>query len=358
MEAETQTTLSDPASDGRIRSGKARMAKLTPEQRKELSRNAALERWRKQKARQLAKDAGIADPGGTVSEEVISAEIMSSVPNDLPVAKWPGELQIGISCYVLTDGRRVISRNSATDFLTEKKGGGNLESYTRIQALKKYIPDDLPGQMIEFVLPGVVNKTVKGMEADTFVDICKAYVDAWQAGDLQSPSQIAIAMKAAILTAACAKVGFTALIDEATGYQFERPIDALEFKFRLYIAAEMRKWDKTFPDQLWEQFGRLTNWQGSLHSRPKYWGKLVMELIYEYLDPDVAQWLRDNAPKPLHGKNYHQWLTEQYGLKKLVEHIWKVIGVASTCENMAELKNRMQEIYGKKSGFQFQLKLT
>jgi len=110
---------------------------------------------------------------------------MSSVPSDLPIAKWPGELQIGISCYVLSDGRRVISRNSATDFLTEKKGGGNLESYTRIQALKKYLPDDLPGQMIEFVLPGVVNKSVKGMEADTFIDICKAYVDAWQAGDLQ-----------------------------------------------------------------------------------------------------------------------------------------------------------------------------
>ncbi len=54
-----------------------------------------------------------------------------------------------------------------------------------------------------------------------------------------------------------------------------------------------------------------------------------MELIYEYLDPDVAEWLRVNAPAPKKGQNYHQWLSEQYGLKKLVEHIWKVIGVAS-----------------------------
>jgi hypothetical protein len=61
-----------------------------------------------------------------------------------------------------------------------------------------------------------------------------------------------------------------------------------------------------------------------------------MELIYGYLDADVADWLRKNAPKPIHGQNYHQWLTEQHGLKKLIEHIWKVIGIASTCKNMEE----------------------
>ena len=83
-----------------------------------------------------------------------------------------------------------------------------------------------------------------------------------------------------------------------------------------------------------------------------------MELIYEYLDPDVVQWLRDNAPKPMHGKNYFLWLSEQYGLKKLVEHIRKVIGVASACCDMDELRNKMQEIYGKKPGFQFQLKTS
>ncbi|WP_244465634.1 P63C domain-containing protein [Devosia chinhatensis] len=41
-----------------------------------------------------------------------------------------------------------------------------------------------------------------------------------------------------------------------------------------------RRWnEKTFPDELWEEFGRLTNWQGSLIARPKYWGKLVIELF-------------------------------------------------------------------------------
>ena len=50
-------------------------------------------------------------------------------------------------------------------------------------------------------------------------------------------------------------------------------------------------------------------------------------------------------------------MNEQYGLKRLVEHIWKVIGIASTCSDMKELKHKMEEQYGKRPGFQFELKL-
>jgi hypothetical protein len=146
---------------------------------------------------------------------------------------------------------------------------------------------------------------------------------------------------------ACAKVGLEALIDEATGYQYYRERDALEVKLRAYLEKEMRKWERTFPDELWVEFGRLTNWRGSVTQRPKYWGHLVMKLIYEYLDPDVAQWLKENAPEPRHGQNYHQWLTSQYGLKKLIEHIWMVVGIAKTCFDMDELKQKMEQMFGK-----------
>jgi len=71
-----------------------------------------------------------------------------------------------------------------------------------------------------------------------------------------------------------------------------------------------------------------------------------MELIYQKLDPDVAKWLKENAPKPRGGQNYHQWLSSQFGLRKLVEHIWMIIGMARTCQNMTELRDRVEELYG------------
>ncbi len=322
------------------------MERLTLEERKALASTAAKARWRK---------AGAGEYASLVNEEALQAIEAAN----LPVAKWPGVLTIGdveIPVYVLDDGRRIVSRTGATTVLTGGKGGDNLESYVQVRALESFMPSAIGARMIDFAIPEVVNKSVKGMDAETFLEICGGYVKAMQEGQL-TEVQIGIAVRAAMFVAACSKVGLIALIDEATGYQFQRADQELQLKLRLFLLEEMRKWERTFPNELWEQFGRLTNWKGAVNQRPKYWGKLVMELIYEYLDPDVAEWLRENAPKPKHGQNYHQWLTSQYGLKKLVEHIWKVVGIASTCGDIDELKQKMEELYGRKPGFQYALKL-
>lgn len=276
-----------------------------------------------------------------------------------PVAFWPGVLPIGDSglpVYVLDDGRRVLSRTGATTSLTGT-AGGDLESYIRVAALRPYLPTDIEDQMIEFVLEGVNHKTVRGITAETFLEICRAYVTAAQDGALQTDRQRAIAAQAAMFLAAVAKVGLIALIDEATGYQYARAEDALQIKLRVFLEDEMRKWEKTFPDQLWSEFGRLTGWRGSVNQRPKYWGKLVMELVYDYLDKDVADWLRENAPAPRHGKNYHQWLSGQYGLKRLTEHLWMLVGMAAACQTMPELKQKMAERFGRQQ-VQFTLFMT
>lgn len=266
----------------------------------------------------------------------------------LPVSQWPGILTIGqteLPVFVLNDGRRVISRNAATNLLTGKRSG-DLESYLHVEALAPYLPPDLAGNLIEFVLPGQEHKTTIGISTETYLDICTAYIQALDEGNLRTPRQKAIATKASMFLASCAKVGLDALIDEATGYQYVRQEDDLQFRLRLYLEKEMRKWERTFPKELWEQFGRLTHMESSPSQRPKYWGKLVMELIYDYLEPDVAKWLRENNPAPRKGKNHHQWLNEQYGLKKLTEHIWKVIGMALLCNSMRELRMKMAETFG------------
>ena len=269
-----------------------------------------------------------------------------------PKARWPGLLAVGedeLPCYVLDDGRRVITRTGALNFLTGGKGGGNLESYLRVRVLESFLPEELEDQFIDIAIPQVVNKNVQAMSASAFIDICRAYARARDTGALTSEAQVAIAIRASLILSAFAKTGIEAAIDEVTGYQYERATDALQTKLRLFLEEEMRPWEKTFPDELWIQFGRLTRWRGPIHERPKYWGKLVMELIYGYLDADVAEWLKTNAPEPRKGRNYHQWLSGQYGLRKLVEHIWMVIGMATACHDMPELRQRMAEKFGRES---------
>ena len=71
------------------------------------------------------------------------------------------------------------------------------------------------------------------------------------------------------------------------------------------------------------------------------------DLIYEYLDPDVAEWLKTHAPAPRHGQNYHQWLSSQYGLRKMMQHIWMVICISKTCFSMYELKEKLAIQFGR-----------
>jgi hypothetical protein len=279
----------------------------------------------------------------------------SPVVTTLPQAVASADMTVGdeddapsVACYVLSDGRRVLSRTSALAALAGAEDvnlGGDLQRY--VKPAEKHLRLALADELIEFRLDNVSNKKVFGITADCFLEICRAFVRAQDAGDLATERQQQIAKNATAFLAACANVGLIALIDEATGYQYMRAEDALRVKLRAYLEEEMRPWEKTFPDELWIEFGRLTGWKGSVQQRPKYWGKLVNELVYQYLDADVFDWLKTNAPAPRHGQNYHQWLSAQYGLKKLTEHIWMLVGLASACNNMEELRMRMAAKYGK-----------
>lgn len=266
-----------------------------------------------------------------------------------PFAKYRGDLLLGdatVDCYVLDTKERVISLGATVKALAERTGG-NLGDYIGAQALKPFINKDLIlGETIGFNLPGT-QFTGKGIPAERFLEICQGYVSALSANALSTDRQREIAIRCSILLSSCAKVGLIALIDEATGYQYEREEDALQIKLRAFIADELRDWEKTFPDELWEEFGRLTKWGGPLHSRPKWWGKLVMELIYTALDPDVAKYLKENKPPARYGQNYHQWLTSDVGLKSLIPHIHQVIGISKTCNTIGDLKEKVAYHYKK-----------
>jgi len=206
--------------------------------------------------------------------------------SNLPVAKYRGVLALpgmDVPCYVLDNEERVIGRTSFTELLTDIKAGGGLEKYLSTSALKPFIDMDIVlEQMVSFVLPEVtgLGRSVKGLPAMAIIDICKGFVAALDAsyrkesGVKLTPRQRQIAVRAGMFLSACATVGLEALIDEATGYQYDRARDALEVKLRAYLEEEMRKWEKTFPDELWNEFARLTNWKGSVTKRPKYWANL------------------------------------------------------------------------------------
>ena len=321
---------------GGTKGGAARAARMTPEERALSARVAATARWAK--------------PPKALTEEADPVPIEGEVMPPSPFAKHRGIMTLGgvpIDVYVLDTGERVISPRGAVKAITAQDAG-NLGEYLSVQGLKGFIDKDLVlVETKDFFIPGTQFRG-RGITAEQFEAILTGYVRALGAGALSTDRQREIATTCAILSTSFLKIGIIAQIDEATGYQYERAEDALQVKLQAYIADELRDWDKTFPDELWEQFGRLTNWKGSLHSRPKWWGHLVNELIYQAMDPDVAKYLKENKPKPFHGQNYHQWLSEDVGLKALISHIYKIIGMAEKCRDMRELRDSVAAKYGRK----------
>ncbi len=259
----------------RARGGQARMQKLSPEERKELASAAARKRWSEKR--------------------VASVSLQKTDDGErTPAAIAWGTLQIGdaqLPCYVLDDEdrSRVFSLKGVVVGLIETEGG-QLAEYIKVRSLRPFLPDDLvPAEndaipaLVQFDTGGEgFTKYAWGLPVEKFMDLCVAYSTAADSTQL-TERQSRIAANANRFLRACAKVGIVALVDEATGYQEQRPVDDLQFKLNLYLAESMRKWEKTFPDELWTQFGRLTGWTKPAHQRPKYWGKLVLELVYKYL---------------------------------------------------------------------------
>jgi hypothetical protein len=282
-------------------------------------------------------------PAVTASASVSSA---SKTP-DSPYAQWPGIIELGgdpIDCYVLDTGERVLALRSAIKAISGADSG-NLGNYIGVSSLKSYINSDLVlGELIEFSIPGTQFKG-NGLTTANFELILRAYVKALYEKAELTDRQRDIAVKCAVISSGLVRLGLGSLVDEATGYQYERAQDALQVKLKAFIAEELRDWEKTFPDQLWQEFGRLTNWSGSLHSRPKWWGKLVLELIYDTLDPDVAKYLREN--KPAAGVHWHRQLTENIGVRQLVSRCYEIIGMAKDCEDIRELRDKVAKHYGR-----------
>lgn len=306
------------------------------------------------------------------------ATIPESIKKDIikvPKMTHFGNLTIGnvtFPAYVLDNGQRVLSSSVVTSNFFETSSC-DLNSYLDIETLKPFLVNNLNKiqfQTFESHKSFIDNElnpaldTVKvplvrfdtgnqgfakygnGLPAELLISICIAFSELGET-ETVTEKQKEIARKANKFIAACAMVGITALVDEATGYQYDREEDALQTKLRAFLADSMREWEKTFPDELWIEFARLTGWKGNPKlNRPQWWGKLVNELIYGYLDKDVLEWLKTNVPKPIHGQNYHQWLNSQYGLKKLVAHLWQTIGMAGACENMNEIRRLMAHKFG------------
>ena len=97
----------------------------------------------------------------------------------------------------------------------------------------------------------------EGISADALVDICDIYIKAGEKGAFKNNPEIA--ENAYKILLAFSKVGIIALVDEVTGYQYEREKDELQKILKAYISEELLPWQKRFPDIFYKELYQNLN---------------------------------------------------------------------------------------------------
>lgn len=312
------------------RGGKARAERLTPEQRAQIARTAAHSRW-----------------GG--DGPVLKATHGSS---DRPLVIG----SLSIPCYVLEDGRRVLSLGGMVRALGMSIGGGGKGEGDRLgrflgsNSISPFVSNDLLSRMktpIRFQSP-LGGSVASGYEATILPDICDAVLASRQEGKLR-PQQAHVAEQAETLVRGLARVGIIALVDEATGYQEVRDRKALEEILNKYLSEKLQPWTKTFPNEYFSEMFRLRKWRMPQlpTARPGAIAQYTRDIVYARLAPGVLKELEVRNPTDGHGRRrhrHHQHLSGDYGHPKLKDHLDDVVILMRASESWPEFRRLLERV--------------
>jgi hypothetical protein len=313
--------------------------------------------------------------GGKARAESLTQEQLSESASKAAQARWAkpkathrGVLKIGdvkIPCAVLNNGKRIITEHGITNAILGSRSGASkrlkktaesegalLPLFLAPKILDPFISNELRDGPLTPIIYEDDNGTEQGYDALLLPAVCEVWLKAREAGALQN-QQLGKAMAAEVLMRSLAKVGITALVDEATGYQEVRNKEALQALLDAFLLKELAAWAKRFPDEFYKEIFRLRGWPWNKLSvkRPILVGKLTNDIVYERLAPGVLAELQNKNPKDDHGRRkstHHQWLTEDVGHPALAQHLHAIIGLMRASTSWTQFHGMLDKAFPKR----------
>jgi len=317
----------------------------------------------------MSVDKTIQSLGGTARAEKLSKEDRSSIAKVAAVARWEkagktlpkaiyeGTLIIGdmeIPCAVLDNGMRVLTQSGVMIALGRARqaksrqyydGDVDLPAFLTAKNLKPFIPDTLSvtSSQIDFI--ALNGHRAFGYAAEILPLICGVFIDANNA-DVLTHMQEPIAAKALILIRGFASVGIISLIDEATGYQYERPRRDLEEYLKKFLAEGLRRWVRTFPGDYFKHLCRLKNVALRPDMKlPQYFGHLTNDLIWKRIAPGLLRALKERrSERGSKSNKLHSWTSEELGKPELLLHLGTVVGLMKIHQDYDKFYAQLNQI--------------
>jgi len=267
----------------------------------------------------------------------------------LPKVIYKGVIEIGdvkLHVAVLDDERRVISETSVANAILksrsgaakrmkkeEESGGAHFPVFLASKSLQPFIPKELQGgaPLVEYLDGG---RKEQSYDATVLPLACEVWLAAREAKALMQ-SQLDKAQNAEILMRSLAKVGIVALIDEATGYQYDRKYNALRVLLETYLADEIKPWTKKFPNQFFAELDRLYGNENRKPSqRPSYYGHFINTYVYKPLENGVIDAELSKRYKADNKRNRkHQYFTP-FGGNRFEIQVGRIMGLLEISPSM------------------------
>lgn len=257
-----------------------------------------------------------------------------------------------IQCAILENEDRIINGTNVLKAFGRKQMGQkkhqgmspiltskSLEAFVEFDEIEKLKP-------VKYIAKN--GREVSGYHAEAMQILCEVYLRARDAGELKDGQQH-LAVQADIIIRSLAKTGVIALIDEATGFQYEREKDALQKILAAYIREDYLAWQRRFPRKFYEEMFRLCGWEFNplTVKRPQYLGKLTNKYVYELLPEGILDKLCELNPVKDNGirsRKLHQHLSDD-GLKHLERHLTKIITLMEISDDFNQLDDHVNRIF-------------
>lgn len=312
--------------EGRSRGGLARAQRLSPEERSAIARKAAEARW----------DSAVADA------------ICGSPDQPLRI----GDAEI--ECYVLEDGRRVITQASFLQAIgrhrrAKRRINDDLPAILQGKSFEPFITDDIREQAKPITFKPPTGGRASGYNAELLPVVCEIYLRARDNGPLPHQQQH-IAKQAEIIMRGLARVGIIALVDEATGYQAIRERNALAKILEAFVDKELQAYVSTFPEDFYREMFRLRDlpFDSKSVKRPQYFGNLTNDIVYKRLAPGVLDELKRLTPRSNSGRRKHKYfqhLTANVGYPKLREHLGSVVTLMKLSNDWPDFVRKLDRFH-------------
>lgn len=282
------------------------------------------------------------------------------------IIKYDGVIElnsVNIACYVLEDGTRVLSGREMQRSLkmvdekddSSRSSGARLSRHLEQKSLKPFIYRyNEPGHFepLECYLG---DQKINGYEATVLIDICDVFLQARKDINLSARQKI-IADQCEILVRSFAKVGLISLIDEATGYQYDREKKELQAILKALVSDEILEYQQQFQLSFYREIFRL--WgipftPQNIKRKPQFIGHLTNRYIYRNLPKGVLvlEKLKRNTPRTNSGNfkyRLHQSLTADKGREALKKVLYSIEALASVSKDKREFDRLVNERYGQK----------